>query len=661
MLVACGWVQADDSAPPDSDLTALTLVQLTQMPVTTAARKPEVMFDTDAAVFVITREDIRRSGATTLPDVLRMAPGVEVAQAHDNDWYVTIRGFNNETENKLLVLVDGRTIYSPMFSGVFWYEQDFVLEDIERIEIIRGPGASQWGANAVNGVINIITSHGRDLQGGRVSVTGGTFDRAIVSGRYGFQVGQHGYVAAWVQTFRREQSDDERNADRSLAYNWEGCLLGFRYDWDPPTPSAFSLQGGWHIIEADDDYPLHSLLPPYRTPVEYERNGTIYHLQGSYSHRFSETSVASVQFFTDSGWNEYGNGTLKHKTYDVDAQHQFALGERQEIVWGAGYRLVTDTLETPADIGVTFLDPVEDEYHVISCFIEDEIEVVEDRLQVRLGSKIEHNEFTGVEIQPTARFLSTLADHQVVWGAVSRAVRTPSRLDADSYGGFVVAPEDLGPGVMVPMEVTVLEGDPESEELLSFELGYRVQPNSRFWLDVACFHNEYDDLRTYAELTPGPIPDPGGYPRLVYEIMANSEKQGHARGAEISASWNVCRAWTLKAAYSHIELDLEREDGSIDIDGVTAVERNSPRHRLSLRSQWDITTDLEFDVWVRYQDEIPGMNVDAYTTFDARLAWRPCRDVEVALVGRNLSEEWHREWNIYEVERSVHGTLTWAF
>jgi iron complex outermembrane receptor protein len=231
-------------------------------------------------------------------------------------------------------------------------------------------------------------------------------------------------------------------------------------------------------------------------------------------------------------------------------------------------------------------------------------------------------------------------------------------LDADVYGRFVVPP---GPAVPLPIAVEVLEGDPESEELVGYELGYRLQPGNRFWLDVAGFHNEYDNLRTYAEITPGPVPATDDPPRLIYQLMPNSAKHGHARGAELSASWRVCPAWALKAAYSYIDLALEREGGAIDIDGVTAVERNSPRNRLSLRSQWDVTPHIECDVWVRYTDEIPGMNVDAFTTFDVRLAWRPCHDVELALVGRNLSEERHREWNTYEVERSVHGTVSWTF
>ena len=660
MLVGSGSLGAEGRPPGDADLTALSLEELTQTTVTTAARRPEMVFDSDAAVFVISREDIRRSGATTLPDVLRMAPGVEVAQSQDNDWYVTIRGFNSETENKLLVLIDGRSIYSPVFSGVFWYEQDIVLDDIERIEIVRGPGASVWGANAVNGVINIIPRHGRDSQGGRVSLTGGTFDRAILSARYGFTVGEHGYGAAWVKAYQREQRDGDRNAARSLAYEWESLLLGFRYDWDPPTPNAFSLQGGLHVIEALDDFVVSSLDPPYRTPTVYRRNGTLYHLQGTYSHRFSETSVASLQLFTDSDRNEYGNAMLRHQTYDMDAQHQFAWGKRQTVVWGAGYRLVSDDLTTPADVGATFFNPVESDRDLVTCFVQDEITLVPDRVRLKLGTKIEYNDYTDSEIQPTARLHVRPAEGHVVWAAVSRAVRTPSRIDADASGMFVV-PQEVAPGVIMPLAVDIFEGDPVSEELVSYELGYRLQPSRRYWIDVAGFYNEYQNLRAYAELTPDILPAPDDPPRLVYQLMPNSGNDGHSYGAEVSASWQVCRAWTLKGAYSYVDLDVDLAEGSVDLDGITAVEDNSPRHRVSLRSQWDVTPDIACDVWLRYVDEIPGMGVDAYTTFDLRLAWRPREDLELAVVGRNLSEEWHREWNLYEAERSVHGTLTWTF
>jgi len=644
-------------------LTELSLPELMDVEVTTASKKPESVSDVSAAVFVITREDIRRSGALTLPDVLRMAPGVEVAQTHDNDWYVSIRGFNEESENKLLVLIDGRTIYSPIMSGVFWFEQDIVLEDIERIEVIRGPGATIWGANAVNGVVNIITRHAKDRQGGLVSAGGGTFDRAFASGRYGFEVGEHGFAAAWVKYFDKDQLDTERNADLLIPRDWESIMIGFRYDWDPPTPSAITIDGAWHEVQADDRYYLHYMGPPYIQVEDYRRQGTLYHVLGRYAYRRSETSEYSVQVYTDGDHNDYGNADLHYNTYDLETQYRFALGDRHDVVCGAGYRLIKDRLEPIPGVSAMFFTPVKQELDWFNFFFEDDVSLVEEKLSVIAGCKFEHNDYTGWEIQPTVRFLMHPRKDHALWGAVSRAVRTPSRYDADTNGGVTYPPGALPPplnetGYFGRMEAE--EGDVDSEEMIAYELGYRLQPHVRWWFDAAIYFNDYDKLMAFESVSNGfePVSDPDRYER---RIRHNNGMTGKSFGGEIASALILRPDWRLIATYSYLNLDLDFEPGSSGINKITVREGNSPEQQFSLRSQWDVTPELECDLWIRYVDELPDLDVDAYTTFDVRLGWRISDNLELSVVGRNLAEQWHYEFRYYEVERSVHGKLACLF
>jgi iron complex outermembrane recepter protein len=659
-----GVVRADDvtgSAAGDVSVAVDDMEQWLKRPIA-PYRRLATLEDTAGAVFVITREDIRRSGATTLPDVLRMVPGVEVARANDNDAYVSIRGFNEETENKLLVLVDGRTIYSSVFSGVFWYEQDFLLDEIERIEVLRGPGASVWGANAVNGVINIITCRSKDQLGGRVAVSGGTFDRLITSARYGATLGKHGYSACWAKFFDRDQLDSSRNAETLTASDWDSVLLGARYDWDPPDPHRFSLRSGWHRTGADDKFVAYDLTPPYRTVDAYRREGTQYYLSGDYESRFSEDSVGAVQMYYDYDRNDYGNGEMRYETFDIDSQVSFPLGDRHDVVCGAGYRLLWDDIEIPLDTGTTFFNPSESTRSLYTLFVEDELEVLADLLYLQAGCKVERNAYSGWEWQPNVRFrLKPVKDH-TFWGAVSRAVRTPSRLDSDTSGSVSSAPGTLLEDDRYPVQWVIVEGDPDSETLIAYELGYRAQLSSNAAFDVSVFYNDYDKLRTYRMLSDGY--ELSAEPVSHYQLLLapDSAKKGRSYGGELSAWWQVLDNWKLIAGYAFIDIETEISDSSsIDIAAVTGIDGKSPEHSFSLRSQWDVTPKIDCDIWLRHVDELPALDVDAYTTVDVRLAWRPRRDIELSLVGRDLVDESHQEFRWYEVERSVYARLAWEF
>ena len=471
-------------------------------------------------------------------------------------------------------------------------------------------------------------------------------------------MGRHGYAAAWVKAFERDELDTDHNDDPLRQDDWESVMVGARYDWDPPTPDAASLQFGWRQYEAEDGFAVSHFVPPYRELVRYRRLGALFHALGRFSHRFSERSEGSVRAYYDRNHSDFGNADLRHETLDVDSQVRFPLGGRHDVVCGAGYRRIMDKLRTPADIGTTFFDPEEANLDLFTLFVDDEIAFMGDRLSLKLGCKLEHNEYTGWETQPNARLLARLTPRQVVWAAVSRAVRTPSRLDMDSSGGFSLPPSPATAGL--PLRFEIEEGDPDSEKLVACELGYRMSPHPSMWVDTALFYNDYEDLRSYAALTDGFVPaaDP---PRLEQRLQLNDGKEGRSYGAELASSWQVSAAWSLVGTYSLLFLDMQLDERSIDIPGITDVEGRSPRHQVGVRSRWDVNEDLECDVWLRYVDDLPQEDVEAYGTVDVRVAWRPRWDLEISVTGRSLAEEWHGEFGSYEVERSVHGKVTYVF
>lgn len=655
LLVALG----QSSTYAAEDLTRLSLSELSEATVTSVSKKPELLLDTASSVFVITQEDIRRSGAMSVPEALRMVPGVHVARSNDGEWYVAVRGFNGELSNKLLVMIDGRSIYSPVFSGVFWYEQDLLMEDVERIEVIRGPGATMWGANAVNGVINIITRNAKDRQGLMVSVTGGTFERLTASVRYGSELGDDGYGSLWAKFYDRDELDDDHNKDPLLPDNWDSVAFGFRYDWDPSTPDAFSLQGQWRQLRADDSYMVGDVLaPPYNWINDYDRLNTLFHLMGRYTRRLSESSEASLQVYYDSDHNDYGNSDLMMETIDVDSQYRFSLGDRHDVVVGAGYRWVQDEYDPHDLYAITFFTPREAERDLPSLFVEDEFEVLSDVLSITVGVKAEENDYTGWEFQPSIRFLSKPSKSHRVWAAVSRATRIPSRIEEDGSGRVVTRPDGLPSPYKelgLPLLYVIEETELEAEDLLAYELGHRFAPNAAFWMDTTLFFNQYDHLLAY-EPRSGLTEESD---RFEYMIAMDNGKDGYSYGAELSSTWRVVDSWSLKAAYSYMDLHLDfKKATNFDFAGITLVEGTLPQHQCSLRSQWDVTSNIECDAWLRYVDELEALGVDEYITLDLRLAWRPRPNLEIALVGQNLGEEWHREYTSYEVERSVYAKVT---
>lgn len=409
-----------------SDLTELSIEELMNIEITSASKKEESLFDTPTAVYVITAEDIRRSGVTSIPEALRLAPGVEVAQIDANKWAITIRGFNNRFSTKLLVLIDGRSVYTPLFAGVFWEEIDTLLEDIDRIEIIRGPGGTLWGSNAVNGVINIITKDSKDTQGGYVKAGGGNEEQGFVSLRYGGKLNEDLSYRIWGKFFNRDEFastlDSGQANDKRKFYHG-----GFRVDWKPSDKNKISLLGDVYRVEFDDTISLSNVIPPLTSIVESDSEFTSGNIISKWDHTFSNQSKSILQLYYDYVHRDIFFGTEKRNTFDLDLQFNMPSLHNNELIAGIGLRITTDDIDTTTS-NLTFTDNDRTDF-IYSAFFQDKISLFEDKLNLIIGSKFEHNDYSGFEIQPNFRFIVKPNDKHRLWGAVSRAVRIPSRIE----------------------------------------------------------------------------------------------------------------------------------------------------------------------------------------------------------------------------------------
>lgn len=653
------WILAWNLGAEETSVTQLgqlSLQELLDIEVTSVAKKEQRLSDTAAAITVITQDDLRRSGATKFQDALRLVPGMEVGRVSGKDWAITARGFNDVFANKLLVMVNGRTIYTPLFSGVFWDIQNFLFEDLDRIEVIRGPGASVWGANAVNGVINIITKDARETVGGVVNLGGGTADNFIGEVRQGWQVGPNSWLRIYGKFEQRGEGLTETglNADD----DYEFGLGGMRYDWHPNDSGQLTLEaeGFGGVFNGTQVAP--SLTAPYREVFHDEvvpRGG---HLLGRWRSKLEDESELTLQAFYDyTSRTSLDFDEFRH-TFDFDAGYRRHLGERHDLNVGLNYRVAhADVPAKPANL--TFAAEQET-YQLVSAYAQDDWLLVPETLVLTAGTKFEVNSYTGLEVQPTVRLLWTPTTNHSVWASVSRAVRTPSRAEDSGRILAVVAP----PGTVhptLPAATTLFSSsDFLAEELLAYEVGYRFQPTPALAFDLSLFVHDYDHLRGLAVGTPYPelAASP---PRLVVPVQAVNDTYGRTYGSELSARWQAADWWQWRLAYTVQEMDIE---GS---QAWTAGY--SPRHRLALHSLLNLPHQIEADAVLRWVDELPGPGVPGYVTADLRLAWRPRPNLELALIGRDLLDR-HVEFpaNSYfntigrvATERSFFGRIKWEF
>jgi iron complex outermembrane receptor protein len=624
--VAPAYPQPQASGTPE--LKGLSIEQLMDIDVTSVSRRSEPVSGAAAAITVLTAEDVRRSGATNLPDVLRITAGLEVAQSDGNTWAISSRGFNTTTSNKLLVLIDGRSIYTPLYSGVFWDVQGVMLEDIDRIEIIRGPGATLWGANAVNGVINILTKSARDTQGTLVTIGGGNQQEATAAFREGGKIGDGLAYRAYGQY---SYQDALALADGDSARDpLRRGQAGFRIDRADAGSGAFTLQG--------DAY--HGLAG--QTVVE--RADTVLdgaNILGRWTTTYAANAGSDLQVYYDFTHRQIPDWFEEHRhTLDVDYQQRRPLGSRQELVWGAGYRITQD--EVGNSPGVAFL-PDQVTENLFSAFAQDEV-TLEHHLRLTVGTKLEHNHWTGFEVQPSVRLSWVPDDRRTLWGSISRAVRTPTRYDED-----IVFYTATGQPYLEGSDAFV------SEELLAYELGYRMQVRTGLAVDLATYYNVYDHLRSYEPAAP-----PAAFPyHFANQLSADTW------GAELRVSAQAAPWWRLHAEYAYFGKSLSLDPQSFD-PTRGKMEGDDPLDRFVLRSLMDLPGRFELDGTLHYVARLPSPVVPAYTELDLRLGWNATDRLELSLTGENLLHARHPEFGPpsplrQEVQRSVYGKVTWRF
>jgi len=614
LLVCAGYgvAQTPEALSSPSALKKLSLEQLMDVEVTSVSKRAEKLSETASAIQVISGEDIRRSGASSLPEALRLASNLEVAQVDSRQWAISARGFNSTTANKLLVLIDGRAVYTPLYAGVFWDVQDTMLEDIDRIEVISGPGATLWGANAVNGVINITTKSAKETQGLLLLGGGGTELRDFGAFRYGGALASNVFYRVYGKYFDRDSAVLPSGQDATN--NWRMGQGGFRLDREDSDLNLLTLQGDVYsgrIAQAGLD----------DTAVS---GGNVL---GRWTHRMSLDSDFKLQFYYDRT-HRFVPGTFTEDldTYDVDFQHRALLGERNDIVWGLGYRLLDDKVgNTPI---LAFL-PAKVTRQVFSAFAQDEIALVKDRLHLTLGTKIEHNDYTGFEFQPSGRLAWNVSQRQTVWGAVSRAVRTPSRIDREFY-------YPGGPPFFYAGGTNFV-----SEELLAYELGYRLQPIQRLSLSLAGFYNDYDNIRSVEQ----PVP----------HVISNGQK-GNSYGAEFTADYRATDWLRLRAGYTELQIHIRPKSGSTDAS-KGSVESADPNHQFFLRSSLDLPGHLQLDSGFRYVSHIANQRIPDYGELDVRLAWNPTPGIELSITGQNLLHNHHAEFNSLASRQEIEGSV----
>ena len=643
---------AHAEASNDTSLAALadySLEDLMQVEVYSASKQVETVFTAASAIYVITGEDIHKSGVTSLPEALRLAPGVQVSKIDGNKWAVSIRGFAGRFANKLLVLQDGRTIYNPLFSGVYWNAQEIMLEDIEQIEVIRGPAATLWGVNAVNGVINIITKHAKDTQGGVLTASGGTSERGASGVRYGGKIGDAGYLRVYGKYFYRDVQVpvDSPAVTDALWNDWRG---GFRSDWALSSKNSITFQGDL-----------------YESRVANALYGGS-NLLGRWNSTLSDTSTLSLQLY-------YDRTSVKHKehpelrdyeirdTADVELQQTFALGNRQHVVWGTGFRVTSDQMNRDAAVSPTYV-PTSRTDGLFTLFLHDKVTLLPERLHLIVGSRAEHNDMTGWEIQPTARLLWTPHEKHTLWSAVSRAVRTPSRAET-TISARVADPD---PAINQPEVRLVGNSTLPSEKMIAYEAGYRYQPMPTLSFDLALFYNDYSSLVGVVQGNPS-----GGSPPTLVPVNVAPTATAIGKGGELSVNWKALTWMDLALAYSYLDISVSSSSSLLSPDGsdfnrIVLSGETSPRHQMSLISFLTLPHNVKCTFWLRYVDSLPALGVPDYVTLDTRIAWKPVANLEFSLVGQNLLAPKHQEFgadmfgnSAGQTERSMYGKVAWLF
>jgi iron complex outermembrane recepter protein len=639
----CATAQQQSSLPA---LKQLSLEQLMDVEVTSVSKKEQRIGDTAAAIYVITQEEIHRSGVTNIPEALRLAPGVTVSRINSNSWAIGVRGFGTGLSRSVLVLIDGRSVYTPLFAGVYWDMQDTLLEDIDRIEVIRGPGGTIWGANAVNGVINIITKSATETQGLLATVGGGSEEKGFGGLRYGGKVGENFSYRVYGQGFRRDGQFTPHVSDFD---DWQKGQGGFRTDWDLSRQDNLTIQGDAYQGTIGQRALVSSFTAPFSTVVEDAAGVSGMNLLGRWRRSLSETSNLALQVYYDRTFRREATFQERRNTVDLDFQHRFKPASHQELIWGLGYRYTKGDTES---LPTVIISPRDKTDNLFSAFVQDEVLFLDDRLRLTVGSKFEHNDYSGFEFQPSGRILWNPAEHHSLWAAISRAVRTPTRVDRDIAVSSAPFPA-------LPIFTRILGNkDFKSETTLAYEFGYRMQPTERFFVDLAAFYNRYDNLLS-ADLGTSFIEAPG---RLIFPFQFDNKFRAQVYGMELAADWRWLDWWRWRFSYSHLHINLKKKPGNTDITLEQSIEGSSPQNQVALTSFVNLPGNFQLDGIFRYVDSLPAQNVGRYFNLDLRLGWHATKNVELSLVGQNLLYGHHPEWSGgTQIQRGIYTKATWRW
>ncbi|HEY1663276.1 MAG TPA: TonB-dependent receptor [Verrucomicrobiae bacterium] len=654
--VSSASANIDTNSP--SALKELSLEQLMNMDVTSVTREPEPYKEAPASIDLITSDEIGRSGASSIPEALRLADNLDVAQKNSHDWAISARGFNTSLANKLLVLVDGRTVYTPLFAGVYWDQQDYILADIDHIEVISGPGGTLWGANAVNGVINITTKSAEYTQGLYVDGGGGSWLRDFGGARYGGVLASNVYYRIYgkYSGYGSEVLPNGNSANDS----WNMGQGGFRIDDVPLSPNAYTLQGDFNAGHEN-------------VTTGGRANVFDYNLLGRWTHTLSDDSDMQLQAYfyrthlTDPIPASFSattppillapTGTLIDDltTFDLDFQHRLHLGARNNFVWGAGYRRTAESDQS--DSGLAFNPPTLDQ-NLYSFFVQDQIKLLEN-LHLTFGTKVEHNDYTGFEEEPSGRLQWDVTKNQMAWVAVSRAVRMPSRVDEAENERVTTPPFNaIIPSILVGNSNFV------SETLIAFEAGYRAQLGQKVSSSVSVFYNLYNDIRS-AQASPPPAP-------LGFPFIFENNLKGETYGTELAGDYQILNWWRLHAGYDLLKENIYVKSGQTDINAAHN-ETADPQQQVFFRSSMDLPANVQFDTSLRWIDSITLNSgaaletIPSYFELDARLGWQVTKNIEVAVVGQNLLHAQHQEYgypssaSTENIVRSGYGEVTCRF
>jgi iron complex outermembrane recepter protein len=640
----------------------MDLAQLMQVTVTSVSKKAQALGDTAAAVFVITQEDMRRTGVTSIPEALGLAPGLHVARISSSKWSVSARGFGGYTSNKLLVLMDGRSLYTPAYSGTFWDAQNTLLEDVERIEVIRGPGGTVWGANAVNGVINIITKKAQATEGTLVRVNAGTGEPFGAAVRHGAKIGASTFARLYATT-----SDYAANtlsnsllgsSDKDANDDWRNLQSGFRMDGALGSSSDWTVQGDIYKVDGQQIvFPHWIATPPYLTANDDDYSASGANLISSGQHKFANDHKISFKAYYDHTQREEAYYQQTINTLDLDLQYEFTISSWNNVTTGIGYRYVDASTCDTFQVGIPG-----QENSLYSAFLQDQITLVDRQLWLTLGTKYEHNEFTGSEWQPSLRLLYKPAEEQSFWASVARAVRTPAMIERTGRVALASFPTSFGTARVD------LRGNSDfiSESLIAYEAGYRWQAKRNLSVDLAAFYNVYEDLYALGTTTNPFDPD--------FEFQNNQEGTGH--GVELAATWQASSALSFNLTYTWQELDLDYKDpGTVNPIG-TRPEVSAPEHQTAIRTSYDLTEKWQGNLWLRYASTFDGrntedgasdINIPGQWNLDANVIWKPAKNLEIMLAGQNLLEPSQLQYVAElitpptEIERVVYMKVTWNF